>query len=59
MDNQKDRTRFDGANRYPALLVVGAVVALGHSVRIVEDQNGSLKANIVLAKVLAVLVRPM
>jgi hypothetical protein len=56
MDNQHDRTRAHGTNRYPTLLAIEGVVALRNGVRIVENKNGSFKANVMLAQVLAVLV---
>ena len=56
MNDQQNRTRPYGSNRYPAFLVVKGAVALCNGVRIVENENGSFKANIVLAKILAVLV---
>ena len=37
-------------------VILKSYVALGNRVGIVEDENGSFKANIVLAKILAVLV---
>jgi hypothetical protein len=54
-DNQWDQTRPDGANRYPALLVAGGVVTLRNGAGIVENENCRLKANIMLAKILAIL----
>src|SRR5438445_8907810 len=56
MDNQENRTWSDGANRYPAFLLVKGGVTLRNRARVVKDENRSFKANIVLAKVLAVLV---
>ena len=56
MDNQKDRSRPYRADRYPTLLSIEGNVPLRNGVGIVENENGSLKANVLLAKVLAVLV---
>jgi hypothetical protein len=56
MHNQENRTRSYGANRYPPFLIVKGGIALRNSVRIVENENGSFKANIMLMKVLWVLV---
>ena len=54
--DQEHRTRSNGPNRYPALLIVKGGVTLGHRVRIVENELCCFKANIVLAVVLPVLV---
>jgi len=56
MDSQKDRSRPYRADRYPTLLSIEGNVPLRNGVGIVENENGSLKANVLLAKVLAVLV---
>jgi hypothetical protein len=34
---------------YPALLIVGVVVSSRNGVGIIENENGSFKANVVLA----------
>src|SRR5713101_600132 len=56
MDNQEDRTCSYGTNRYPAFFLVKGGVTLRNRARVVKDENRSFEANIVLAKVLAVLV---
>ena len=56
MDNQEDRTRPYRAYSYPAILLIGVIISPRNGVGIIENENGSLKANVVLAKVLAVLV---
>src|SRR2546421_13044559 len=56
MHNQHDRTRAHGTNRYPTLLSIEGVVTLRDGVRIIENKDGSFKANVMLAQVLAVLV---
>jgi hypothetical protein len=56
MDDQQDRSRSYRADSYPALLILGVVVSPRNRVGIIENENGSLKANVVLAQVLAVLV---
>lgn len=54
--NQQDRTRSDSADRDPAFLGVIREVTLRDRVRVVENQNGGFKANVVLAEVLPALV---
>jgi len=56
MDDQQDRSRSYCTDSYPALLIVGVVVSSRNGVGIIENENGSFKANVVLAQVLAVLV---
>jgi hypothetical protein len=56
MHDQQNRTRAYGSDRYPSLLIIKSEVALRKSEGIVENQNGSFKTNVVLAKVLPVLV---
>jgi hypothetical protein len=56
MDNQEYRARPYGSHRDPAFLLARLVVSLGQCVGIVENQNRSFKANIMLAEVYAVLV---
>jgi hypothetical protein len=56
MDNQQNRACSDGPNGYPAFLIGGGIVTLRDRAGIVENENGGFKANIMLAKVLAVLV---
>jgi len=56
MDDQQDRSRSYRADGYPSLLIVCVVVSSRNRVRIIENENGSLKANVVLAQVLAVLI---
>ena len=56
MNDQQYRTRPYGSDRYPTFLILESDVTLRNRVEIVENENGSLKANIVLAKILAVLV---
>lgn len=56
MDHQEDRSRPNGSNRNPSLLVVERQVTLRDGEWIVEDKNGSLKTDIMLAKVPPVLV---
>ena len=55
MDNQENRTRSYGTNRYPAFLLVKGGVTPRDRARVVKDENRSFKANIVLAEVLPVL----
>ena len=55
MNDQQNRTRPYGSDRYPTFLILSDVT-LRNRVGIVENENGSFKANIVLAKILAVLV---
>ena len=56
MNNQQSRTRSYGSNRCPAFLFGTGEVTLRDGVRIVENESGSVKTNIMLAKVLTVLV---
>jgi hypothetical protein len=56
MDDQQDRSRSYRTDSYPALLIAGVVVSSRNRVGIIENENGSFKANVVLAQVLAVLV---
>jgi hypothetical protein len=56
MDDQQDRSWSYRADGDPALLIVRVVVSSRNRVGIIENENGSLKANVVLAQVLAVLV---
>jgi hypothetical protein len=56
MDNQKDRSRSYGSDGYPTLLLAGVVISSRNGVGIIENENGSFKANVMLTKVLAVLV---
>ncbi len=55
MNDQQNRTRPYGSDRYPTFLILSDVT-LRNRVGIVENENGSFKANVVLAKILAVLV---
>lgn len=55
MDNQENRARSYGSDCDPAFLIVTSVVAVRNSIRIVENENGSFKADIVLAKILPAL----
>jgi hypothetical protein len=43
-------------DRYPTFLILESDVTLRNRVGIVENENGGFKANIMLAKILAVLV---
>ncbi len=43
-------------DRYPTFLILKSDVTLRNRVGIIENENGSFKVNIVLAKILAVLV---
>jgi hypothetical protein len=56
MDNQENCTSSDCPYGYPPLFVVKIEITLRDGVRIVEYQNCGFKANVVFAKVLAVLV---
>ena len=56
MDNQQNRTRPYGSNRYPAFLILIGEVTLGNRIGVVENQNSRFEAHIMLATVLAVLV---
>jgi hypothetical protein len=56
MGDQQDRSRSYCTDSYLALLIVGVVVSSRNGVGIIENENGSFKANVVLAQVLAVLV---
>src|SRR4029077_14753684 len=49
MDDQQDRSRSYCTDCYPALLIVGVVVSSRKGVGIIENENGSFKANVVLA----------
>ena len=55
MNDQQNRTRPYGSDRYPTFLILSDVT-LRNRVGIVENEYGSFKPNIVLAKILAVLV---
>ena len=55
VDDQQNRTRAYGANGYPAFLIIEVWVTLRNSVGIVENENGGLKTNVMLAEVLPVL----
>lgn len=58
MDNQENRSRTDGSHRDPTLFLVQdwteCWVGLRDGPRIVENEYGSFKTNIMLAKVLAI-----
>lgn len=56
MDNHEDRSRSYRSDRDPALLIVRVVVSPRNGVGIIENENGSLKPDVMFAKVLAVLV---
>jgi hypothetical protein len=56
MDHEENRTESYGPNSYPAFFVIGRIVTLRKGKRVVEDENGSFKADIVLAEILPVLV---
>ena len=56
MDDQQDRSRSYRADGYPALLIVCVFVSSRKRVGIIENENGSLKSNVMLAQVLAVLI---
>ena len=56
MDNQQNRTRPYGSDRYPAFLILMRAVALGNLIVVVENQNSRFEAIIMLATVLTVLV---
>ena len=56
MDYEQNGTPPYRSNRYPAFLVLKRGVTLGDRVGIVEHQNSGFKADIVLAKILAVLL---
>jgi hypothetical protein len=53
--NEQNRTRPYGSNRYPPFFSFKRQIALGESVRVVENQNGCFKPDVVLAKVLPIL----
>ena len=56
MNDQQNRSRSYGSNRYPAFLIVKGEVPLRDRIGIVENEYGSFKTNIMLAEVLPVLV---
>ena len=56
MNDLYNRARSNGSNRYPTFLIIEGEVTLRNSVGVIENQNGSFKANIVLPKILPVLV---
>lgn len=56
MDNQEDRSWSYRSDGYPALLIVRVVLSSRNGVGIIENENGSLKPDVMLAQVLAVLV---
>ena len=56
VDNQENRTRPYGSHRYPAFLILTRRVTLGNRIGVVENQNSSFEADIMLATVLAVLL---
>ena len=56
VDNQEDRSRSYRSDGYPALLLVRVVVSPRNGVGIIENENGSLKPDVMFAKVLAILV---
>ena len=56
MDNQQNRARSNGSNRYPAFLILAGGVGLGNRIGVVENQNSRFEAHIMLAAVSAVLV---
>jgi len=56
MNNQKNRTRPYGSDCYPTFLILESDVTPCNRVGVVENENGSFKANIVFAKILAILV---
>jgi hypothetical protein len=55
MDHNKQRIRTDGANCEPAILPEG-FVALCQGIRIIENEDCSLEANVVLEQVKPALV---
>ena len=55
MNDQQNRTRPYGSDRYPTFLILSDVT-LRNRVGIVENENGRFEANIVLVKVLPVLL---
>jgi len=55
MYDKQNRARLDGADGYPAFLILECVVTPGDGIGIVENELRSLEANIVLAKVLPIL----
>ncbi len=56
VSDQENRTRSDSSNRDPAFFVVEADVPLGDRVGIVENEQRSVKAHVMLAQILRVLV---
>ena len=56
MDNQEDRSGSYRPDGDPALLILRVVVSPRNGVGIIENENGSLKPDVMFAKVLAVLV---
>jgi hypothetical protein len=56
MDHPSNQTRSHGANRYRAFRIVQGGIALRHRAGIVENENGSFKANIMFTEVLPALV---
>jgi hypothetical protein len=56
MNHQKYRTRRDGSNRYPAFFLFNGIVTLRNGKRIVKDENGSFKTDIVFVEILPILV---
>src|SRR3981081_2180067 len=53
---KKNRTHSYGANRYPTFLIVKGGIALSNRVGIIENENGSFKANVIFTEVLPALV---
>jgi len=56
MDDQQNRTGTHGSNGYPPLFIFRREVAFRRCLGIIENEHGRFKANIVLAKVLAVFL---
>lgn len=55
VDHEKNRTGSYSSNCYPAFLFIERLVPPRNGVRIIENQRGRLKTNVMLAKVLPVL----
>lgn len=55
MHDEQNRTSPYGSKRNPPFFCLKGQIALSKCVRVVENQNGRFKANVVLAKVLPVL----
>jgi len=54
--NEENQTGFHCSKRYPSFFVFDRKIGLGHSVRIIEHDGGSLKRNAVFTTIDCILM---